>query len=348
MGETGGDTMKRTVARSFRSICFSSLLLGLFGVVFGAATVVTAADGDGGYAASYLQIPLGARPSGMGGAYIGVADDPAGVYYNPAGVTMLEKPVVGISYRVLGLGRRLMYASAMSPIQGNAILGGHWLHAGTEGVPARDADGDLLGHDLGESHNQLGFVFSKRFEKVFSLGATFSYVDVKLAEMSTNSVGIDIGIILHLDQFFDRERRMKLPVGEPRLGIVVRQLAKKFSWNSEKYELAHSTSPLGADQTDNVPFEIGAGLSGKILKDKLLLDVDVINSEKVGTDLRFGGEYAASPESRIRLGYGLEQLAFGAGYEFGFGKQRLRIDYAFSTNRAGADSEHIFSIDFRL
>ncbi len=345
MGETGGDSMMLIASRSFRCI---SLFCVIFGLMFVQTSVVSAADGDGGYAASYLQIPLGARPSGMGGAYIAVSNDPAGVYYNPAGVTMLEKATIGTSYRVLALGRRLMYASAISPIQGDAILGGHWLHAGTEGVPARDGDGDLLDHELGESHNQLGFVFSKRFEKYFSLGATFSYVDVKLAEISSNSVGIDVGLILHLDQFFDRERRQNLPVGEPRLGLVVRQLAKKFTWNSEKYELAHSTSPLGADQTDNVPLEIGMGLSGKILKDKLLLDIDIVNSAKTGTDFRVGGEYAASPESRIRLGYGLEQVAFGAGYEFGFGKQKIRIDYAFSTNRAGADSEHIFSIDFRL
>lgn len=338
------------ISRAHRAILSPFVRTALFLVMLLALSVLPAKaeKANGGYANPYLQIPLGARPAGMGGAYIALASDPAGIYYNPAGLTDLSRPKFGLSYRVLDLGRKLFFASALAPIQGGAVLGVHWRHAGSDAVPARDEDGDLLGNSLGENQNELGILFAKRFERFLSLGGSFSYVDATLAELKSNSVGIDVGIVLHLDQFVNREAREKLAVSEPRLGIVVRQLARKFTWNSNLYELAHTTSARGTDQTDNVPLEVGAGLSGKILEKKLLLDVDLVSVEHLGLDLRAGAEYAVSPEARLRLGYGERQFAAGAGYEFLVGKQVLRLDYAFSTNRAGANSEHVISFDFQL
>jgi len=70
-------------------------------LVIGTALPASAADGDGGYAGSYFQIPIGARPAAMGGAYLAVSDDGAAPLYNPAGIALMKKKLFAISYRVL-------------------------------------------------------------------------------------------------------------------------------------------------------------------------------------------------------------------------------------------------------
>src|SRR5262245_18798083 len=52
-------------------------------------TVAAAADADGGPPASWLSTYVSARALGLGGAYVGAADDAASVVWNPAGLAML-------------------------------------------------------------------------------------------------------------------------------------------------------------------------------------------------------------------------------------------------------------------
>ena len=47
--------------------------------------------GDGGQAGAFLRYGVGVRALGMGRAYVGLADDAASIYYNPAGLMQLEK-----------------------------------------------------------------------------------------------------------------------------------------------------------------------------------------------------------------------------------------------------------------
>ena len=99
---------------------------------------VSAADGDGGYAGSYLQVPIGARPTAMGGAYIAVSNDGAGALYNPAGLCEIKKLMFSSSYRAMQLDRKLGYVGLMIPVEGDASIGLQWIYAGSGSVTARD------------------------------------------------------------------------------------------------------------------------------------------------------------------------------------------------------------------
>src|SRR3989338_9629171 len=55
-------------------------------------TVLADGQGDRGTSgAQFLKIAPGARPSGMGEAFAGVADDLHAIYYNPAGLASLQR-----------------------------------------------------------------------------------------------------------------------------------------------------------------------------------------------------------------------------------------------------------------
>lgn len=45
----------------------------------------------------YNSVIIGERASGMGGAYVAVSDDTAGLYYNPAGIILAQSNSVSAS-----------------------------------------------------------------------------------------------------------------------------------------------------------------------------------------------------------------------------------------------------------
>ena len=310
------------------------------------AVTVAAEEADGGYAGAFLQVPAGARPTAMGGAYLAVSNDGAAPLFNPAGLAGLRRPLVGTSYRAMQLDRSLGYVTAVFPVQGEAALGVHWLYAGYGSVEARDSDGDLLGRDIDQSNHQFTIVFAKRFERLFSLGINLSYIAAKMPKMDVNSVGFDFGTMIYLDQLFDRERREDMPVKDMRLALTVRNIAKEFHWGSDNYLHAYTVDLVGHEQIDKVPYELGLGASARFFQRKLMLATDLVKTEHQSLVFRGGGEYFLVPELALRGGYGDGRFTAGTGYLFKVGKHQLVIDYAFSTDKADEGSEHIFSFDF--
>jgi len=318
------------------------LCLGLFATLAGGAR---AGDGDGGYAAPWLQVPIGGRPTAMGGAYLAISDDGAGPLFNPAGLARLQRPMLSSSYRAMTLGRKLGYVTALSPVRGQSILGAHWLYAGSGSVEARDADGYLQGHDISLSAHQFVIVFAKRVTPFFSAGVNMNYILIDMPELDANSVGFDFGLMLYVEQLFNREKRDQLPVRDLQIGITVKNFSKTFRYLSDKYNLTYTTSDVGTEQNDKVPVEVGLGVSGRLLKRRLLLATDVLKNEKQNPEFHAGAEYFLTEEFMLRTGYSDKRLTAGTGYLFKIGKKALAIDYAFSTDKADEGSEHIFSFD---
>lgn len=336
MGESGGDTVRNRIVLSLLALCIVAVPTGVW-----------AEEADGGYAGSFLQVPIGARPTGMGGAYRAVSDDGAGILFNPAGMTSISKPLFSSAYRAMKLDRKLGYVGAFFPVKGEAAVGLQWLHAGSGSVPARDADGALLGHELYQNNNVFSLLFAKRFENYIAVGADISYLDSRMTEISANSVGFDFGAMLYLDEFVDREKRLEMPVQAMQIGLAVKNVQKMYKWNSEEYNYKYTTDGLGVEQQDKFPVEIGLGASARFLKRQLLLAVDFVNNAKQGPEFHAGAEMTIQHDFMLRAGYDNTRLTAGFGYLFRLdqGKHTFGLDYAFSTDKSEEGAEHIFSFD---
>ena len=318
-------------------------ILGLLTIL---AAGVSGSDGDGGHAAPWLQVPIGARPTAMGGAYLAVSDDGAAPLFNPAGLARLQRPMFSSSYRVMALGRKLGYVTALSPVRGEATLGVHWLYAGSGSVEARDSDGYLAGHDISMNSHQFAIVFAKRFERYFSLGVNLNYIRSRMSELDANAVGFDFGLMVYVEQLYSRERRDLLPVRDIQIGITLKNFSKTLRWVSDKYDLKYSTSgDIGSIQDDKVPVELGLGVSARFFDRKLLTAIDLKKNNKQSLFLHAGAEYFVRPEFMLRAGYSDGRLAAGTGYIFQVGGNSMAIEYDFSTDKADEGSEHIFSFD---
>ncbi|MFC1475109.1 PorV/PorQ family protein [Candidatus Zixiibacteriota bacterium] len=314
-------------------------------IVIGFSLNLYADDGDGGYAAAFLQVPIGARPAAMGGAYISIANDGAGVYYNPAGIGNLKQSMFASSYRSMGLDRSLSYVSFFIPTRKSSALGFNWLYAGSGSVAARNSDGDMLGFDVTQNNHAFSVVFAKRFEKIISAGFKATYLHTTFAEMSSFSVAFDLGFTFYLSQLFNREKRDMMAIQDIQAGLVIRNLAGTYRWNNEKYYLEYASDVFGSEQEDKVPFEIGMGSSARFFDRKLMLALDMIKNQYQGFKLRSGAEYLVTPQLALRSGIASKQISAGAGFIFNLGEKVLAIDYAFATDKVDEGSEHIFSFD---
>ncbi|MBU0567282.1 hypothetical protein KJ693_09645 [bacterium] len=68
----------------------------ILGLLLGLAQAVSAEPGATG--ASFLKIGVGARALGMGGAFVGLADDASALYWNPAGTSQLNQKELFFAY----------------------------------------------------------------------------------------------------------------------------------------------------------------------------------------------------------------------------------------------------------
>ncbi len=300
---------------------------------------VAAESESGGYTASYLQLGLSARATAMGQAYYAVSDDAVSVFYNPAGAPHILRKEVGFSYRVMDLDRRLGYISAIMPVRNEATISLGWIFAGVNNLAERNSRGEITG-DLAYSENVLSLSFARRFSKYVSVGGTGRYYFSKLANVTTNTIGIDIGTYIKLEP--DAGLGESSFIDLLRFGFVVGNLGAKYIWTTGDYW--GQFGEQGDSRTDDFPLLIGGGVSVLTFDSKLLVAVDARKYK--WHDLRFNAGVEYAPQDALRLRAGLDDFnpTFGGGVRRKLDSFELSIDYAFSASKAGERSDHIFSL----
>ena len=307
-----------------------------------------AADGDGGYAGAFFQVPVGARPTAMGGAYRAISNDGAAPIYNPAGLAGLQHKLFASSYRLMKLDRQIGYVTLMFPTRGNSALGLHWRYAGSGSVDVRNADGDKLGRELSMNNHDFSIVFAKRFEDFFAVGAKMYYLHSAFAEMKAFSVGFDAGFMLYMDQLVhERGESEGSPIRDIQVGLTLKYFEAKYIWKNEDYIFRYvDGSSFGTEQEDKVPIEFGLGTSARFLQRKLLVAADLVKNSEQGVAIHGGAEYFVRPEFALRGGFSDGRFTAGTGYVFNLVNRVVGIDYAFTTDKADEGSEHVFSFEF--
>lgn len=191
----------------------------------------------GGYSSSYLQRNNGARAIGMAGAYTAVVNEPAAIFYNPAGIGYLEEiPLVNSSISILGLGRvnsSLAWAQEISPEFGlgasfNSFYGGSFT--------ARDVKGNPIG-TMDDFQYSLSVAGSYKIE-FMSMGATLKYLGSSLGSspLSASGVSLDLGTKFDVFDLFS-------------FGLSVQNVSGMLFWNND------------ISSRDDVPYTIRTGIA---------------------------------------------------------------------------------------
>ncbi len=203
----------------------------------------------GKYAASFLEIGVGARALGMGGAYIALSRDISAFHWNPAGLGYLKRPQLAFMYasQFGSLASPLAsfnHLGAAMSLPGGAGVAINWVRLASDQIPIYpELSGENLGQRLrnpelrpdgqplgyfSDVENAFYFSFARltsfemdwgyntlSFPVEIPIGVNLKYIQQTLFDKSATGFGIDIGAMIRLGvaEMFNEESLGKLAFG---------------------------------------------------------------------------------------------------------------------------------------
>ncbi|MCX6640981.1 MAG: UPF0164 family protein [bacterium] len=325
------------------------------------------------YAGEFLEIGVGGRALGLGGAYCALAEDPSSFYWNPAGLARVPSITVwGMYSNQFGtFGNPLAQHSvlgAVIPITG-AALGIHWIRLAVDEIPIFP---DYSGYSLEQRKNLINgvpsgyfsdaedavFISFARMNKVnldfgwalfeipieIPYGASVKIIRQKLYTEEAFGLGADLGFQI---KFSLADMFAKPYLGEFALGMTYQDVTKTgIQWSGENTDVI----------TQNL--RIGLAYRHKIPSIKSEFSFERVSNTRYQYDGRLGLEYIYDRTLFFRMGFTRldwgelvsgkwNDIDFGvwtAG--FGINYWHLFCDYAFLKAELG--NAHRLSISYQF
>jgi hypothetical protein len=297
----------------------------------------------------FLKIWPDARSSSLSGSYASIADDVSSVYWNPAGLTMMDSSRyhfqfghtgyfagVGMNYMGLAYSRKHLNFWGISLM---SLTSGE-MPVTTEFEPAGN------GQTFNVSDLLIGISFAKILSDNFSFGLSTKYVYENIADVTVHNGIIDFGFIYSIGT----KTNTRFSVGISNFGFNVSP--------SGKVQL---TTLSGNKEVDNfekmpVPSIFRLGVSTDLIKKKnhfLVITGQLNHPTDNNETVALGLEYAIKKLLYLRTGYefGTAQKSypsFGLGLNLRRYFGNFKLDYSFNTREYLGNVHRItFGIDLK-
>jgi hypothetical protein len=155
--------------------------------------------GFGTTSAEFLLLGAGARGTALGGAFAAISEDVSALYYNPAGIALVERAGIMVGTYDYVAETRYSWGGAVFPFSGGSRAVG--LQLGTFGFSDQPVfteeqpDGDGSTYSVSETF--VGLSFAQQFSDRFSAGLTAKYVDDRLGTVNGSAFAVDFGTNFH-------------------------------------------------------------------------------------------------------------------------------------------------------
>ncbi|MBI4803309.1 MAG: PorV/PorQ family protein [Elusimicrobia bacterium] len=275
----------------------------LLAVMLFASRGFCANSNAGTSAAQFLKLGAGARAAAMAEAQSALADDVYAAYYNPAGLALIEKPMMGAMYAQYLQGARYQYGAMALPVGESSrrhVLSLSIANLGVSDLERRTQDTDLPVGYFEAANFAYGLSYARRVTDKLSLGVTGKLVSVKIDDVSGSAFAADLGLRYRLDT------RAGFPVD---VGVTARNLGASLKLGTGK---------------DPIPSAIVLGGCARP-RPGLLFALDLIRYRDTDIIIAAGGEYSRKLSGKlqglVRAGYnnhhknidGTSGVTLGAG-----------------------------------
>lgn len=276
--------------------------------------------GRGGKPGALLTFGAGARPFGMGKAFVSIADDASAAIWNPAGLALIDKKEVTALHTILYYDTNLDFLSYANPTRDMGTFALSILYLSSVGFEGRDEYNVVTGSFTASQMAAGGSYGTQLLDKIFA-GANIKYFSNTLETSTSGNVLLDLGI-----------------------------LAKPLDTNNFSLGLSFNNLlnfKIGDLTEDAIPIVTRFGASYLFLNDQLLLSGDYDASLQgwfFGTEYKvFNPRETRSFQIAVRLGINFEEITggFGAWYQQDYG-----FDYAFSTQELGGSHRFSATVKF--
>jgi hypothetical protein len=270
--------------------------------------------GFGTTSGEFLLLGAGARGTALGGAYGAMANDVSALYYNPAGIALLDHPGVTVGTYDYVAGTNYTWGGVAFPFSGGSRTVGFQI--GTFGFKDQPVYTEEQPEGTGATYSVaetfLGATFAQNFSDRFSAGLTLKYVDDRLGTVSGSAIAVDFGTSFHAS----------LGNHPIKFAFTLANLGSNLSYNGTGLRGDVPRTPIpGEDQVPTLPqqsdlstkdfplpttFRVGLAydvITGDNNRLTALGDFNQPNSNKPG--FAFGGEWATQKLGGSNFGFAL-------------------------------------------
>jgi hypothetical protein len=255
---------------------------------------VVLADQQGGQRpAAYLEMGVGGMQEAMGGAAVGVRNDVACGFWNPAGLTGLRGFQVEDQYTLLSLNQQLNYLGLANSFRDKFFYGVSWIYysAGND-IEART--GPSLTPDSIFADSEMTFIASLalRLDPRWALGLNIKILTQSIGSFSSAlGFGEDLGLQYRLTK-------------DTTLGFVVQDIYTSLTYNSP-------TDSSSTDPEQIVPTTFKLGIAHHEEDWNLKGTCDLNWSQDLGLEPHLGAEWRPLPAIALRGGVWAGNLTAG-------------------------------------
>lgn len=151
-------------------------------------------------AASFLEIGVGAPANGMGGAFVGLANDASSLYWNVAGIAMLTKYEAVLVHTDWIADTKFDYAGLVFPLGDFGNLGFSFTSLSMDDMKVRTVEQpNGTGENFSAGDISLAISYARSLTERFSVGITAKYIKQSIWHMSSSGFAVDAGTIFKTD-----------------------------------------------------------------------------------------------------------------------------------------------------
>jgi len=286
--------------------------------------------------AQFLNIPVSARYSALGGAVVGMNDDAESVFWNPAGLAKVNKNSVEFSYMrwfdIFDFNSAVaaFYQDGIGTVAVSALI----MSMDKEEITT-ESQPNGTGRFYDAKDIAIGITFARFLTDRFCVGITGKYIQQRIWNETANGFAFDVGSQYRLD-FQNLTIAMK-----------VSNFGSDMQFDGDDLNITYDKDPsIPLNRltparliTDTYPlplsFQVGVAMdiyNSDFVKAKC--EIDAVHPNDNNEHLLFGTEVAFFDRLYFRGGYKLhyddESYTFGMGANISLGDMKVKFDYSYS------------------
>lgn len=291
--------------------------------------------------APFLEIGVGARAIGMGGAFVATANDITAMYWNPAGLGDLH------TFQTIYIHTNWLadisfdYAGLIIPLQNIGTLGLNITMLNMGDMDVRTVDyPDGTGERFSATDMAIGVSYGFNLTNRFAFGFNLKYIHQQIWKEQARGFAIDIGTMY--DTPFEG---LRLGAALTNFGTDMRMTGNDLLvyYDSDAYNSGNNDKIITELKTDSWPlplnFQLGAALDFLSTETHLFtFEADAVHPLGNSESMHLGLEYGFKKQIFLRAGYrnlflqdSEENFTFGGGIDLNIiENMRFGLDYAFA------------------
>jgi hypothetical protein len=295
--------------------------------------------------AHFLKIGVGARSIGMGESYVAVADDIEALYWNPAGITLFNRPTAFFSHAQWVVDVQMEYAGFAFNLGSANSFGVAVTYLHTEDMKETT---ELQPFGTGRSFSfgdfLAAFTYGRKMTDKFSFGLTVKYMYENIADITMSGLLFDLGT--HYNTGWKSTR---FAVALSHFGPDLQP-----SGTTQYINLDNEVVKISDFQSFAPPTVFRIGVAGELVDNaahRITTSVQLNHPNDNAENINLGMEYWWNRTIALRIGYKTAQVeeSFSAGFglHFPITMADFKLDYAYTNfGRLGTVNRFAIQLQF--